>query len=78
MASKKGSKSKSKSKAKSKGLGYDPISGQLRAKTNKNDDDITLNHFTGKKVDNISHKDKKPPKGTHPMSIARMKRKIEK
>ena len=77
MASKKGSKSKSKNKTK--GLGYDPISGQLRAKgNNKNDDDVTLNHFTGKKFDNISHKDKKPPKGTHPMSIARMKRKIEK
>jgi hypothetical protein len=78
MASKKGSKPKAKPKAKSKGLGYDPISGQLRAKTNKNDDDVTLNHYTGKKTDNISHKDKKPPKGTHPMPISRMKRKIEK
>jgi len=77
MASKKGSKSKNK--PKSKGSGYDPISGQLRVKGyNKNDDDVTLNHFTGKKVDNISHKDKKPPKGTHPMSTKRLKRKLEK
>lgn len=75
MATKKGSKSKSK--LKSKGLGYDPVSGQLKAKKHL-DDDVTLNHFTGKKVDNISHKDKKPPKGTHPMPISRMKRKIEK
>jgi hypothetical protein len=76
MAVKKGSKSKNKSK--SKGLGYDPISGQLRAKTNKNDDDITLNHFTGKKYDNILHGDKKAPKGSHPMSTRRLKRKLEK
>lgn len=75
MASKK--RSKSKNKVKSKGLGFNPISGQLRVKKHP-DDDVTLNHFTGKKVDNISHKDKKPPKGTHPMSISRMKRKIEK
>jgi hypothetical protein len=68
---------KAKGKKKSKGFGYDPISGQLRVKKHL-DDDVTLNHFTGKKFDNISHKDKKPPKGTHPMPISRMKRKIEK
>ncbi len=77
MATKKVSKSKSKSK--SKRTGYDPISGQLRVKGyNKNDDDVTLNHFTGKKYDNILHGDKKAPKGTHPMSAKRLKRKLEK
>lgn len=75
MASKK--RSKSKNKVKSKSLGFDPISGQLRVKKHP-DDDPTMNHFIGKKIDNISHKDKKPPKGTHPMPISRMKRKIEK
>lgn len=75
MAAKKGSKSKNKSK--SKGLGYDPISGQLRVKKHS-DDDVTMNHFVGKKSDNILHADKKAPKGSHPMSTKRLKRKLEK
>ncbi len=75
MATKKVSKSKNKSK--SKRLGYDSISGQLRVKKHS-DDDVTLNHFTGKKYDNILHGDKKAPKGTHPMSAKRLKRKLEK
>lgn len=67
----------SKKKSKSKSLGYDKISGQLRVKKHS-DDDVVMNHFVGKKYDNILHGDKKPPKGSHPLPIKRLKRKLEK
>lgn len=69
--------SKKKSKSKSKSLGYDKISGQLRVKKHS-DDDVLMNHFVGKKYDNILHGGKTPPKGSHPMSARKLKRKLEK
>jgi hypothetical protein len=43
---------KKKAKSKSKKSNYDPISGQLRVPSHM-DDDLLMNHFVGKKYDNI-------------------------